>query len=82
MAISLALATIGGIGLWAAVVTLPVVEHEFGIDRSGASLPYALTMIGFALGGLVTGRIADRFGIMVPMFAGSVMLGVGFIACA
>lgn len=82
MAISLALATIGGIGLWAAVVTLPVVELEFGIDRSGASLPYALTMIGFALGGLVTGRIADRFGIMVPMFAGSVMLGVGFIACA
>ena len=48
---SLALATIGGIGLWAAVITLPVIQQEFGIDRSGASLPYTMTMIGFATGG-------------------------------
>ncbi len=80
--VSLALATIGGIGLWAAVITLPVIQQEFGIDRSGASFPYTMTMIGFATGGILMGRLADRFGIMVPMFAGTLLLGVGFIACA
>jgi MFS family permease len=74
--------TIGGIGLWAAVITLPVIQQEFGIDRSGASFPYTMTMIGFATGGIVMGRLADRFGIMVPMFAGTILLGIGFIACA
>lgn len=82
MAVSLALATIGGIGLWAAVITLPVIQKEFGIDRAGASLPYTLTMMGFAFGGVMMGRVADRFGIMVPMFVGTLLLGLGFIACA
>jgi len=82
MAVSLALATIGGIGLWAAVITLPVIQKEFGIDRAGASVPYTMTMIGFALGGVMMGRLADRFGIMVPMFVGTLFLGAGFIACA
>lgn len=82
LCVSLALATIGGIGLWAAVVTLPVIQAEFGIDRSGASFPYTMTMIGFAVGGIFMGRMADRFGIMVPMFIGTILLGVGFVACA
>lgn len=82
MAVSLALATIGGIGLWAAVITLPVIQKEFGIDRAGASFPYTMTMVGFALGGVLMGRLADRFGIMVPMFIGTIFLGIGFIACA
>jgi MFS family permease len=82
LAVSLALATIGGIGLWAAVVVLPAIQAEFGIDRSAASLPYTATMIGFAAGGLVMGRMADRFGIAVPMFFGSIILGLGFFAAA
>ncbi len=82
MAVSLALATVAGIGLWAGVVTLPVIQQEFGIDRSGAALPYTLTMIGFGIGGILTGRMADRFGITVPLLLGAVMLGLGFIASA
>lgn len=82
LAVSLALATIGGIGLWAPVVTLPVIQAEFGIDRSGASFPYTMTMIGFGLGGVIMGKLADRFGIMVPMLIGTVMLGLGFVAAA
>jgi MFS family permease len=82
LAISLALATIAGIGLWAGVVTLPVIQQEFGIDRAGASLPYTLTMIGFGFGGVVMGRMADRFGIAVPLFFGALFLGLGFIASA
>jgi MFS family permease len=77
--ISLAMATIGGIGLWSSVVVLPTIQQEFGIDRAGASLPYTVTTIGFAVGGVVMGRVADRFGIMVPLLVGSVALGLGFI---
>jgi MFS family permease len=79
LTISLALSTISGIGLWSAVVVLPAIETEFGIGRGGASLPYTATMVGFALGGVLMGRLADRFGIMVPLIAGSLILGCGFI---
>ncbi len=82
LAISLALSTIGGIGLWSAVVVLPTIQAEFGIDRAGASLPYTVTTIGFALGGVLMGRIADRFGITVPLFTGAIALGAGFILAA
>lgn len=77
--VSLALSTIGGIGLWSAVVVLPAIQAEFGIDRSAASLPYTATTIGFALGGIAMGRAADRFGITTPLVFGSAMLGGGFI---
>jgi MFS family permease len=82
LAVSLALATIGGIGLWAPVVALPVVQQEFGADRAGASLPYTLTMIGFGIGGVLMGRLADKRGIVVPMFIGTILLGVGFIGAS
>ncbi len=82
LAVSLALSTVGGIGLWSVVVTLPVIEQEFGIDRGGASLPYTATMIGFAVGGIAMGRLADRFGIFVPLLVATGMLAVGYIAAA
>jgi MFS family permease len=82
LAVSLTLACIGGIGLWAPVVVLPVIQAEFGIDRAGASLPYTINMLGFALGGVLTGRLADRYGIMVPIIFGTLMLGVGNFAAA
>ena len=79
---SLALSTIGGIGLWSVVVALPTIEAEFGVDRGGASLPYTATMVGFALGGVLMGRLADRFGIMVPVMLSACMLGIGYVAAA
>lgn len=82
VAVSLLLATIGGIGLWAPVVALPVVQQEFGVDRAGASLPYTLTMIGFGVGGVVMGRLADKRGVIVPLFIGTIMLGLGFLGLA
>jgi MFS family permease len=80
LSISLLLATLGGIGLWAPVVALPAVQAEFGVDRAGAAIPYTLTMIGFGLGGLLMGRLADRVGIVVPMFFGTLCLASGFVA--
>jgi MFS family permease len=73
LVISLALGTISGIGLWSAVVVLPAIETEFSVGRGGASLPYTATMIGFAIGGVLMGRLADRFGIVVPLIGSSVI---------
>jgi len=80
--ISLALGTISGVGMWASVVVLPTIQGEFGIDRADASLPYVVTTIGFALGGVFMGRLADRFGITVPLSVGAIALGSGFILSA
>jgi MFS family permease len=82
LAAALLLATIGGVGLWSVVVALPVVQAEFNVARAGASLPYTLTMGGFGIGGIVMGRLADRLGALVPVAAGSVSLGLGYIVTA
>ena len=79
---SLALSTMGGIGLWSVVVSLPAIQAEFGVDRADASLPYTATMVGFAVGGVLMGRLADRFGILVPAVLGALMLGIGYLAAA
>jgi MFS family permease len=78
LAVSLALMTISGCSMYAVVVVLPAVQAEFGVARADASLPYSLTMIGFGVGGLFMGRLADRFGVMVPLLIGAMSLGLGF----
>ena len=78
--VSLLLMTIGGSGMYAVTVVLPQVQLAFGVSRSDASLPYTLTMLGFGLGGILMGKLADRFGVMVPMLIGTLGLGAGFIA--
>src|SRR5688572_19025952 len=78
LAIALALATIGATGMYIVPVVLPSVQAEFGVARADASVPYSMLMIGFGIGGLIMGRLADRFGIMVPLLIGAVGLGLGF----
>jgi MFS family permease len=72
--------TLGGSGMYAVTVALPPVQAEFGVARADASLPYTLTMIGFGLGGILMGRLSDRFGVLVPVVFGALCLGAGFIA--
>jgi MFS family permease len=79
LATALLLATIGGVGMWSVVVALPAMQAAFNVDRGDASLPYTLAMLGFAGGGVVMGRLADRFGVAVPLAAGAVALGAGFV---
>jgi len=82
LAAAVVLSTIGGVGLWSVVVILPTIQAEFGVDRGSASIPYMVTMLGAAFGGIVMGRLADRFGIRVPLLIGIYMLGFGYIAAA
>jgi MFS family permease len=79
LAISLLLMTIGGSGMYSITVVLPRMQQDFGVDRGAASLAYTLTMIGFGVGGILMGRMADRFGVMVAVMLGAIGLGLGFI---
>ena len=79
LAAALLLSTLGGVGMWSVVVVLPTVQAEFGVARADASLPYTLNMIMFGLGGILMGRLSDRFGIMVALIAGALALGTGYL---
>lgn len=79
LAMSLLLGTVACVGTWSVVVVLPSVQAEFGTLRAGASLPYTCVMLGFGFGNIAMGRIADRYGIVVPIVAGALLLGSGYI---
>jgi len=76
---ALALMTIGGSGMYSMAVAIGPVQAEFSASRGEASLPYTLTMLGFGLGGILMGRLADRFGVVKPVTLGAFGLGGGFI---
>src|SRR5918995_1440301 len=82
LALSLLASTIGGIGMWSVVVVLPAVQAEFGVARGEASLPYTMTMLGFAFGGVLMGSCADRFGVAATSAVGAVALGLGYVGAA
>ncbi|ADZ71390.1 MFS transporter [Polymorphum gilvum] len=82
LAVSILLSTLGGVGMWSVVVVLPAVQADYGVDRSDASIPYTLTMIGFAAGNLLIGRWVDRFGIVLPVIGSALALGAGFSLAA
>jgi sugar phosphate permease len=70
LGITLALMTIGNCGMYAVAVMLPAVQAEFGVARADASLPYTLMMVCFGVGGVLMGKLADRFGVMLPLLIG------------
>jgi MFS family permease len=79
LATVVALSAVGGVGMWSVVVALPAIQADFGVDRAAASLPYTVAMIGFAGGGVVIGRLVDRFGILLPLALGTVSLATGYV---
>ena len=81
LAATLALMTIGSAGMYVVSVMLPAVQAEFGVSRADASLPYTLLMIGFGLGCVLMGKLADRYGIVPVVVTGAISLGLGFAAC-
>jgi MFS family permease len=80
--VTLVLMMIGAGGMYVVPVVLPVVQAEFGVARADASAPYSMMMIGLGIGGLLMGRLADRFGVMVPLLIGGAGMGLGFAVAA
>ena len=82
LALSVIVGTIACVGNWSVIVALPTIQVEFETIRGGASLPYTCAMIGFALGGVAMGRLADRFGLTIPILIGAVLLLAGYALAA
>ena len=76
--ITLAIATVANVGMWAVVVVLPAIETEFSAGRAEASLPYTMTMVGFAVGNMVIGRIVDRFGVTIALICAALTIALGY----
>jgi MFS family permease len=80
LVIALLLSTIGAVGMWSVAVALPTIQAAFGVARGEASLPYTFAMLGFGVGGIVIGRLVDRFGIVLPLAGAVLALGLGYLA--
>ena len=79
LAAALCVGTVACVGNWSVVVSLPAIQDEFHLARAGASFPYTMAMVGFAFGSLTMGRIADRFGMAVPIIIGALCLLAGYL---
>jgi len=77
--ITLSIGMVANVGMWAIIVIMPAVEAEFGSGRAASSMPYTLTMIGFALGNLWLGRVVDRFGVTLALNGAAVVIAAGFV---
>ncbi|MEH6644383.1 MFS transporter [Sulfitobacter sp.] len=78
LALTLCVGTVINAGMWAIIVIMPAVEAEFGGSRAMASLPYTLTMIGFATGNYVIGRAVDRFGVTLSLIVAAAVTALGY----
>ncbi|CAN5250608.1 MFS transporter [soil metagenome] len=82
MGLALVIGSLGSVGMWSVVVALPAVQAEFAANRGAASLAFTLTMAGFGLGGIVAGKLTDRFGIVMTVALAAVLMGAGYVAAA
>ena len=82
LGISLLVGVVGNVGMWAVILILPALQAEFEIDRAGASLPYTITMIGFALGNFQIGRAVDRFGMTASLIGAALVIAAGYSLAA
>lgn len=73
---------IGNVGMWSIIVIMPAMQAEFGVARAEASVPYTLTMLGFALGNFAIGRAVDRWGVARALAASALLMAAGFGAAA
>ena len=76
---TLGLVVLGNSSMYVVSVVLPVVQTEFGIGRADASLPYTLMMICLGLGGLWTGKMADKHGLTPVLLLGAAAVCAGFV---
>ena len=79
---SLLLMAIAGSAMYAAILVLEPAAEEFGTGRGAGSMPYTLFMLGFGLGGIMMGRLSDRFGIVAPALLAGLCLPAGLLFAA
>ena len=78
----LAMTTVGSAGMYVVMVALPAFQAEFDISRAGASLPFTMVMLGFGIGGIINGKLVDRYGVARPLSYSIVALGLSYLGAA
>ena len=78
LGLTLAIAMVANVGMWAIIVIMPAVQAEFGVSRADASLPYTLTMIGFAVGNFAVGRAVDKWGVTPVLVVCALGIAAGY----
>ena len=73
-----AVATMTSIGMSTFSLFLPPIEKEFGLTRSLVTLPYMVAMLGWAVGALTFGKLADDRGSRPVILIGISLMGAGF----
>ncbi len=74
---SVALMFVTGGGMFLIVVALKDMAMEFGWPREIPSLAFSLQFVGSGFGGLIMGRLLDRYGFWLPALLASLMVGAG-----
>ena len=79
LAVAVVIMVAGTSGMYVISVVLPAIQADFGVSRADASSPYFFLLVGFGVGGLLMGQLADRFGVTVPLVLGGAGLGLGLV---
>ena len=66
------------IGMWAIVIVLPDIQKEFNFNRGEVSVLFSFTMVGFALGNFILGKLVDKYGIIFTLLFASFTVVLGF----
>ncbi|MBS0517641.1 MAG: MFS transporter [Proteobacteria bacterium] len=82
LAASVAISTLGGVGMWAVVVALPAIQAGFGVTRAEVSFSYTATMLGFGAGSILLGRLIDTRGALLTVSLSTVLMATGFALAA
>ena len=77
--VTLAIAAVANVGMWAVIVVMPAVETQFGAGRAEASMPYTLAMIGFALGNMWLGQLVDRLGVTRALIGAALLSAISYV---
>jgi len=74
-----AVVTMTSIGMSTFSLFLPPIETEFGWSRAMTTVPYMVAMIGWAVGAVLFGKLADDFGTRGVILGGVVLMAAGFL---
>ncbi len=70
--------TITSIGMNSFSLFLRPIEAEFGWSRTTATVPYMFGMLGWGIGGVLFGKLADDLGARPVILAGILLMAGGF----
>ena len=79
LVVALLIASIGAVGMWSLVVVMPTVQAEFATTRGAISFATTMIFMGFGLGGIATGKITDRFGIVTALTISTAFLAIAYV---